>query len=82
MSKQTAVEWYAQKDNEIMINFLEGKINKTQLAIEKVRLFDRAIAMEQEQILNAWMDGEGNGDVNSYIDANLYYQEIYGGGEK
>ena len=44
--KQTAIEWFAEKDTELTIQFLEGKLNQIQLAIEKTKCLQQAKEME------------------------------------
>jgi hypothetical protein len=76
MSKQTSIEWYAKKDGEITIKYLEGKINQIQLAIEKTKCLEQAKQMHKEEIVNAWIviDNE-----LQRLSAEAYYQETYGG---
>ena len=61
MSKQTAVEWLIEQ----IVNH-NGVNSKT---------FEKAKAMEREQIIEAY----NNGDLRS---ADLYYNETYKGGEQ
>lgn len=76
MSKQTSVEWYAQKDTEITIKYLEGKINQIQLAIEKTKCLEQAKQMHKEEIESAYGDG-----INAYrvdfCNREEYYQKTY-----
>lgn len=56
MSKQTSIEWFAEKDTELTIQFLEGKLNQIQLAIEKMQCLNKAKQMHKEEIEGAkWM---------------------------
>jgi hypothetical protein len=67
MSKQTAVEWL--KDQ------IECFGNKHELQMSWAtldELYEQAKAMEREQIIDAY----NNGDLRS---ADLYYNETYGG---
>ena len=69
--QQTAVEWFAEKDTELTIQFLEGKLNQIQLAIEKLKCLQQAKEMEKEQICHA---------VNQhYVIPENYYYKTYGG---
>ncbi len=74
MSKQTALDYYAKKDNEITIDFLEGKINQIQCAIKKTELLFEAREMMKEQIRNAY-----NADFHPFMqkDFEQYYNETY-----
>jgi len=70
MSKQTAVEWL---EKEIRKQ-LHVDIKHTTIG---VKLFEEAKAMEKEQIINAYNNGDlRSGDLRS---VDLYYNETYGG---
>lgn len=58
VKKMTAVEWFAEKDGELTIQYLEGKINGIQLAVQKTKCFHQAIAMEKHQIIEAYNEGD------------------------
>lgn len=61
--KQTAVEW------------LESELKKLPM-VDVTEIFQQALAMEKEQIKDAWMDGmEG---ILHEIAAEKYYNETYG----
>lgn len=78
MSKQTSIEWFAQKDTELTIQFLEGKLNQIQLAIEKMQCLQQAKQMHKEEIIEAFIGHDS--DTKENIDvAEQYYQETYGG---
>ncbi len=67
MSKETAVEWFVKE--------LFKKIDYTQV---DPKLIEQAIAMEKEQIMNAYLEGES--DADHYEDsASRFYNETYGG---
>jgi hypothetical protein len=53
MSKQTAVEWFINKDTQATIDFIEGKITSLELAVKKATFVEQAKAMEKEQIKDA-----------------------------
>ena len=78
MSKQTSIEWFAEKDTELTIQFLEGKLNQIQLAIEKMQCLNKAKQMHKEEIEDAYGDG-----INAYrvdfCNREEYYQKTYGG---
>ena len=87
MSKQSSVEWFAEKDTELTIQFLEGKLNQIQLAIEKMQCLNKAKQMHKEEIikiLNKREDYLGTQpSVFDYLTNEewfeQYYQETYGG---
>ena len=67
MTKQTAVEWFVKE--------LFKKIDYIQV---DPKLIEQAIAMEKEQIMNAYLEGES--DADHYDDSALrFYNETYGG---
>ena len=69
MSKQTAVEWLLQRfEDGDMYNVEDTQFIKHQ-----------ALAMEKEQIIDAWKDAEGYNDENAVILAKQYYDKTYGG---
>lgn len=83
MSKQTSIEWFAQKDTELTIQFLEGKLNQIQLAIEKMQCLNKAKQMHKEEIEDAFNNGMSNSE-DYFTDGKTeesenYYQETYGG---
>lgn len=90
MNKQTSIEWYAQKDTEITIQFLEGKLNQIQLAIEKTKCLEQAKQMHKKEIikiLNKREDYLGTqSNVFDYLTNEewfeQYYQETYGSSPK
>ena len=67
MSKETAVEWFVKE--------LFKKIDYIQV---DPKLIEQAIAMEKEQIMDAYLEGES--DADHYEDsASQFYNETYGG---
>ena len=69
MKKQTAVEWLLQA--------IEGK-NGTEFSSYYLEFIEQAKAMEKEQIMNAYLEGES--DADHYEDsASRFYNETYGG---
>ena len=67
MNKETAVEWFVKE--------LFKKIDYIQV---DPKLIEQAIAMEKEQIMDAYLEGES--DADHYEDsASRFYNETYGG---
>lgn len=84
MSKQTSIEWFAEKDTELTIQFLEGKLNQIQLAIEKMQCLNKAKQMHKEEIEEAYGHGQNNGYMYAHqkaitITKENYYSQTYGG---
>jgi hypothetical protein len=80
MSKQTAVEWYSKEDTELTLLYLANKIKEAELGFKKMELFHKALAMEKEQIEDAYGDALNGHRVN-YCDRNDYYNQTYKGGQ-
>ena len=67
MSKQTAVEWLIENMK---------KLNQHESLEEWNNLFEQAKAMEKEQIMNAYLEGESDADY--YEDSALrFYNETF-----
>jgi disulfide oxidoreductase YuzD len=66
MSKQTAVEWLQEA--------ISKKVNN-ELGPYFIDLFDNAKAMEKEQIIDAFDEGNPNGFIIK--DGEQYYNETY-----
>ena len=56
--KQTAVEWFAEQDTLVTIDFLEGKLNQLQLAMKKTTILENAKAMEKEMYFKFFKAGQ------------------------
>ena len=83
MSKQTAVEWYANASHELIVKKNNGEITNTDFLIMHHNLFYEAQKMEKEQIEIAFAKSYLTGcEEVSYNDANKasenYYNETYG----
>jgi hypothetical protein len=76
MKKQSAVEWFIEKDTRVTIDFLEGKITQLELDAKKATFIEQSKTMFEEQIEDAYRINPNN-EIwsNSGID---YYNETYG----
>ena len=81
-NKQTAVDFL--KDKFIMIQWL---LVRDEISIKKADEFlnewtDKAKALEKEQIIDAYEEGDGNGTASEWgyerISPEKYYEETYG----
>ena len=77
MKKQTAVEFLIQ----YMMN------NQYFVGNDLADVFEQAIAMEKEQIVEAWNGGNygyfySKGTKEDFNDGSEYYNEVYKGGEQ
>ena len=75
MKKQTAVEYLIDEMKQRLPYFY------AHFMMDMDSVYDKAIAMEKEQIVDAWKDAEGYNDENATILAKQYYNETYKGGE-
>jgi len=62
--KQTAVEWFEQKLDDLDIEIPQS-------------IFEQAKAMEKEQIKDAYSVGYSNGQVDSNRTAEQYYNKTF-----
>lgn len=79
MSKQTAVKWFWDKVAEILPYSVD-----TETGMKLYEAFQQAKAMEREQIIDAWNDGDyayfySKKTGREFEDGNRYYNEIYKG---
>jgi predicted GNAT superfamily acetyltransferase len=76
MTKQTAVEWLGF---ELNLKLFFKVSEKEWDEINEV--FKQALAMEREQIIEAWCDGFDE-DNRATSNPYMYYNETYKGGEQ
>jgi hypothetical protein len=76
--KQTAVEWYAQRLYDLEIAYNQGVINTDVYIQSKIEAKQQAKEMEEVQIINAYTQGQYDGDNIREGDAYEYYNLIYG----
>ena len=74
MSKQTAVEWLIKELNQ-EIDYIP--MNKWDVISDKIQ---QALAMEKEQIVDAWNNGMKS-DNGHFGTSKQYYNETYKGGQ-
>lgn len=73
MSKQSSVEWLIQ-------NIVEDQTIKAKSMSEWIEIFEQAKEMEKQQIMKSNRDGVDMViDKKSFITAEQYYNETYGG---
>jgi hypothetical protein len=51
--KQTAVDWYAEQEIELTLDFISKKNNDFEYGIKKLRLIEQAKEMDRNNIINA-----------------------------
>jgi hypothetical protein len=76
--KQTAVEWYAQHEIELTLEFLAKKISKLDYGLRRLNLLNQAQEMFKDQIMDAFYEGMNcqNFDPNKGR-AEIYYNETF-----
>ena len=81
--KQTAVEWFCNEMENLRVKAEITNMNGYDFIIDKVKLLQQAKAMEKEQIIEAYNEGQNtpyeyseSNDVNWY-DGNNYYKETF-----
>jgi hypothetical protein len=73
MTKQTAVQWLASE--------LSGHLGPSN-GPELLGIFNQALAMEKEQIVDAYVEGvsdEGRKTIHTRANAEQYYKETFRG---
>jgi hypothetical protein len=67
---KTAVEWYAEQEVKLTLDFLAKKLNEIEYGLYKLELLNKAKQMFEEQIINAWNSAAGGDGFSS---AGQYY---------
>ena len=75
---KTAVEWYAQHEIELTLEFLATKISELDYGLRRLNLLNQAKAMEKEQIINTFKDAQVFKVMNDETRAEQYYNQLYG----
>ena len=71
MKQKTAVDWIFDK--------IKSHIKDERELFHIGALYELAKKKEKEQMITAWMDGEGYSDEYSQKEAEHYYNLVYGG---
>jgi hypothetical protein len=79
--KQTAVQWYADKQESLQGIFSLGGITATEYYEKMTELVKAAMQLEKEQITDAFSSGEDNIDANGGLiiknGSEQYYNKTY-----
>jgi hypothetical protein len=83
MAQQTVVELLHQQSNELITQYLNGKIDKRELLTMHHNLLYPHKQMEKQQIIDAYNEGQLNGidyrdGSSSLHDEQDYYNKTYG----
>jgi hypothetical protein len=81
MKKQSAVEWFIEKDTRVTIDFLERKITQLELVAKKATFIQQAKVMFEKQMEQAFSESRLTHPMIGFKHEsfNDYYNEIYGG---
>lgn len=74
-TKQTAVNWLRGEAIKLIVQAMQGTLNEDTLEHQISQIVTKAMAMEREQIIDAY-DNNKMGRVNH---GEQYYNETYGG---
>ena len=78
MSKQTAVQWFINKDTQATIDFIEGKITSLELAVKKATFIEQAKEMEKVQMCQFAFDYQDEFFNNRKVSPiEQYYNETF-----
>ena len=73
----TAVEFYAEQEIQLTLDFISKKISDAEYCIKRIKLIEQAKAMEKEQIIEARQSGI-NATINGKSISNIdYYNETF-----
>jgi len=82
---ETAVEFYAEQEVKLTLDFISNKLNELEYGIKRIELLKQAKEMEKEQIGKAFLNGRikeiGQGvlfDLQPLTETfNYYYNETF-----
>jgi hypothetical protein len=84
--QQTAVEWFANESCQLKVQLDNQEISVDEYAVAYVILLYKAKEMEKERMKGMYVEGSFAKmryyDGLEYIDAEQYYEQTYGGGNK
>ena len=81
-TKQTAVEWYANRLCDIEIAYNQGVIDTEVYVKSKTHAYEQAKEIEKGKIIKAFDDGDYNYHCNTeqsdFENGEEYFNEVYG----
>ena len=75
--KQTAVEWYSQQHLKLLIKLENKELSIGEYAVQHQEILNKTKEMEKEQIKDAYLQGQYDGDTMRDSDAEQYYNETF-----
>ena len=82
MSKQTAVNFLRDEAIKLVVQAMQGTLNEGTLEHQISQIVTKAMAMEQEQIQDAFYHGIAIDAYNvndKWTEAEKYYEQTHGG---
>jgi uncharacterized protein YggL (DUF469 family) len=76
--KQTAVDMFCTTITDHIEAIFNGSIQQDEFAKRMRQSYNQSKEMERQQIIDAWIDGEGYDDIAATPIAEQYYNETYG----
>jgi len=58
---KTAVEFYAEQEVKLTLDFISNKLNELEYGIKRIELLKQAKEMEKDNVCDAWDDGYDKG---------------------
>jgi hypothetical protein len=74
---KTAVEWYNLKVIELMTQREQGNIDEIEYGLYKLELINKAKAMFEDQIMEAFNDGVNDECIGGNKTPEQYYKETF-----
>jgi hypothetical protein len=82
MSKQTSVEWFSANVWKLTTKLISKEITKNRYTVLYFELHEQAIKMEEEQIINAFKEGNLYNGWALKHEPEQYYNKTYKKEEK
>ena len=73
----TAVEWYSQQHLKLLIKLENKELSIGEYAVQYQEILNKTKEMEKEQIKDAYLQGQYDGDTMRDSDAEQYYNETF-----
>jgi len=76
---KTAVEWYAEQEVKLTLDFLAKKLNEIEYGLYKLELLNKANKMFEDQIIDAFCEDkyEYRGYRQITLSGEDYYNETF-----
>lgn len=68
----TSIEFFAEKDTQLTIDFIENKLTQIGYAIAKTKLLEQTKQMHEKELFKFW-----NGGINSTEEGGKSFDQYY-----